>query len=728
MIFRNIMIEEKKLKEILRKLPHSPGIYKMLDKEGKVIYIGKAKELDKRVKQYFQKNYAHSTRTKKLLENISDIEFTTVDTELEAMILEHSLIKQFLPKYNVIMKDDKSYVYIKITKEDFPRVQIVRKIQKDNAYYIGPKTAAHKVNDTFIILKKIFPFRHCNLDIEMIKENSKEPHEIKVSNRTIKYPCLDFYIKRCIAPCIGKCTKEEYSGIIENVKRFLEGKPDNIVKDLREKMMLAANKKDFERAGKIRDQIQKIESILEKQKISDPNQEDKDIINYIIIKESAYFNLFQIRNGKLLGQENFILTAKELDDNTQDNEVLEAFMTQYYELATDIPKEILIPHETENTEKINIFLKKISDKSVLITVPQRGDKNKLLEMSLNNAKIFADRNKPSWQEESEDTKSALEALQKTLKLKNPIKRLECYDISHLSGTDTVGSMIVFENGIPKNNMYRKFKLRTVIDTPDDYKSMEEVLTRRFSKISSEMKNQEYTFKKSTQKYTKEILKQEKETMKENKLTIKDFYILEKNIKGKTSIAGLAAVKNLSPKVSQIFGLFINPKERGAKLGHKLLKGIIEKAKAKRVYLICKPELLDYYLTLGFEQINKLPEEITLNCDICSINEYKKKLFIVYDKLKHPKDESFEKIPDLIIVDGGKGQLSVASKVLKDLEIDIPHISIAKQFEEIYTPNSSAPILIDKTSPTLHLLQRARDEAHRFAITYNKDLREKRMKA
>jgi len=721
------MIEEKKLKEILKKLPHAPGIYKMLDIEGKIIYIGKAKELYKRVKQYFQKNYEHSTRTKKLLESVANIECTSVDNELEAMILEHNLIKQFLPKYNVIMKDDKSYVYIKITNEDFPRVQIVRKIEKDDAKYIGPKTAAHKVKDTFIILKKIFPFRHCNLDIDMIKENQKEPHDVKIGNRTIKYPCLDFYIKRCIAPCIGRCTKDEYKNIIENVTRFLEGKPDNIIKDLKDKMMVAASKKDFERAGKIRDQIKKIEDILEKQKISDPNQEDKDVINYIVVRERAFFNLFQVRNGKLIGQENFILNTKGIEDNAQDNETMEAFIKQYYELATDIPKEILIPHNLENEDAIKQMLTKLKNKSVKIIIPKIGDKNKLLEMSLNNAKIFADRNKVSWQEESEDNKNAIIELQKILKIKNEIKRLECYDISHLSGTDTVGSMIVFENGAPKNTMYRKFKLRTLEDKPDDYKSMEEVLIRRFSKISSDFKNKDYTFKKATKKYEKQIQKQEKDAMKQNNLTLNDFYILEKDEKGKKSIAGLAAVKNLSEKVSQIFGLFVNPKERGSKLGHKLLKNIIEKAKAKRVYLICRPELLDYYLTLGFEQINKLPEEITLNCDICTLNEYKKKLFVVYDKLKHKPDESFQKIPDLIIIDGGKGQLSVADKVLKDLEMNIPHISIAKQLEEIFIPGKDSSIILPKNNKTLHLLQRARDEAHRFAITYNKDLRAKRMK-
>ncbi|MEK7085593.1 MAG: excinuclease ABC subunit UvrC, partial [Patescibacteria group bacterium] len=303
-----MMTENKNLQKVLKNLPKAPGVYKMIDKEGRVIYVGKAKDVSKRIKQYFQKNYEHSTRTRKLLENVTNIETIIVDSELEAVILEHNLIKQLQPKYNVIMKDDKNYVYIKITLEDFPRVQIVSRIEKDNAKYIGPKTAAHKVQETFKILKKIFPFRHCGLDIKIIKDN-----EVEITNKVIKYPCLDYYIKRCIAPCIGKCSIKEYQKIIKNVENFLEGKTENILKDLKRQMQEYSAAKNFEKAAKIRDKLLKIEEIVERQKVQDQNQEDKDVINYCVSQDRAYFNLFQIRDGKLIGQENFTLSATDID-------------------------------------------------------------------------------------------------------------------------------------------------------------------------------------------------------------------------------------------------------------------------------------------------------------------------------------------------------------------------------------------------------------------------------
>ena len=721
---RNFMIEEKKLKKILKDIPVSPGVYKMTDEEGKVIYIGKAKNLNNRVKQYFQKNYQHSSRTKKLLEKISDLKYTVVDTELEAIILESNLIKQFLPKYNVIMKDDKNYVYIRISKEDFPRITIVRKVEKDGAKYLGPKTAAHKVTETFKVLKKIFPFRSCGLDLEIIKEKPEGDSEINVSNKVIKYPCLDYYIKQCVAPCIGKCKKTEYQTIIQNVEKFLQGKADNVLKDLNTQMITAAQNKDFEKAAKIRDKIGKIQNILEKQKVSDPNQEDKDLINYVIARDNAYFNLFQIRDGKLLGQENFILSAKDRDDNSTDPEVLESFLLQYYTIATDIPKEILIPHQLENTEEMKTFIENQSTHKTHIIIPKIGTKNHLLEMSLNNAKIYADRHKPSWQDENYFAENILKELQTIIKSKNPPKRIECYDISHLSGTDTVGSMIVFENGIPKNNMYRKFKLRTVIDKPDDYKSLTEVLTRRLSKITNNIHSKEYIFKKAPKKYQKTIEKIiEKEKLRQG-INLKKFYILEKNEK---TLAGFAALTEHSNKASEINAFSIMPKERGNKIGHKLLKNIIAKSKAKRVYLICKEELRDYYLSIGFEEIKIIPKELIESHGTCTAcDTLNKPLIVVYDKLKHKPDESFEKIPDLIIIDGGKGQLQAGLKVLQDLNLNITCISLAKQLEEIFVPWQKDSIILPKTNEALKLLQRSRDEAHRFAITYNKDLRSKRL--
>lgn len=681
------MIEEKQLKKILSQAPHSPGVYKMLNSENAVIYVGKAKDLSARIKQYFQKNYEHSSRTKKLLENITDLSFTAVDSELEAIILESTLIKQLQPKYNVIMKDDKGFVYIKITKEDFPRIQIVRKPEKDGAEYIGPKTAAHKVNETLKVLKKIFPFRHCNLDIEFIGAN-----KVNVLNRTIKYPCLDHYIKTCASPCIGKCTPQEYAKIIENIKNFLKGKDTDIVKSLNEQMQKFAQNKDFERAAKTRDKIQKIKDILERQKVSSPNLNNQDIINYLVTQEKAYFNLFQIREGKLIGQENFILTAKNSDDNTQENEILKAFIIQYYEISTDIPKEILIPHKIEDQKEFEQLFK------TSFTIPKIGEKNKLLEMSLNNAKIFADRNKPSWQTESELTISASKNLQELLKIEKPLKRIECYDISHLSGTETVGSMIVFTNGAPDKEMYRKFRLKTVQNKPDDYKSMEEILKRRFMKIAEESNFQDYTFKKATKKELKLIKKAEK---------TRTFYILKENKKQ----VGHISIKEYSTKIAEISDIKAANKE----IENKLIKETIKKTKSKRVYASPNKEFIEQYLLLGFEEIKQQPKEL----------EHSKKTFLLYDKQKHQPDKSFEKIPDLIVIDGGKGQLSIATKVLNELKIKIPHISLAKQFEEIFTQDNKV-INLEKTSPTLHLLQRARDEAHRFAITYNQKLRSKKL--
>lgn len=714
------MPENKKIKKILANLPQTPGIYKMIDGEGKIIYIGKAKDISKRVKQYFQKDYQHSSRTRKLIENIENIEAIGVDSELEAMILETNLIKQFQPRYNILMKDDKNYVYIKITNEDFPQIQIVRKIEKDRAKYIGPKTAAHKIKDTFKFLKKIFPFRHCTLGIE-----SLGGEKVKITKKTIKYPCLDYYIKRCAAPCIEKCSKEEYSRIIQNVKDFLEGKGENILKTLKEQMQDYAIQKKFEKAAKIRDKIKKIKEILEKQKVDDHTQENKDIINYCTTHGRAYFNLFQIRDGKLIGQENFILQSHseaassgrsvgeaqklkaEDNVNLESQEILSSFLKQYYSIATDIPPEILIPHEAEKIPKIKMI------------IPQKGTKNKLLEMSLKNAQIFADRNKPSWQEESELTKKAAEELQELLKIKEPLKRIECYDISHLSGTSTVGSMIVFEKGIPKKDHYRKFQIRTVIEKPDDYQSMGEVLQRRFSKISQEIQHKDYKFKKAGKKDKKFIKKHNKVNFDKEK---KPFYILEKNKK----TVGFVSIDEHSDKVSEIRNLWLHKKERGKKLGYKILKGIIAKAKAKRVYALCKKELKDYYALFGFEEIKKVPEELEERYKYLT-KKFDTAFPMVYDKNKHKPDKSFNQIPNLVIVDGGKGQLGVAEKVFNELNLQIPHVALAKQLEEIHCPGLTNPIILQSNNDALKLLQRARDEAHRFAISYNRNLRSKRTK-
>jgi excinuclease ABC subunit C len=709
-------IEAKKLKNILKNLPKAPGIYKMTNEEGRVIYVGKAKDLSKRVKQYFKKGYEHSTRTKKLIEKVDNVETITVDNELEAVILEHNLIKQLQPKYNVIMKDDKSYVYIKITREDFPRIQVVRHTdrKKDNAKYIGPKTAANKVRDTLKLLKKLFPFRHCNLDIQ-----TKGDNKVIVTHKTIKYPCIDYHIKRCIGPCIDKCSPEEYQKIIQNVEDFLEGKAGNVLKSLQEQMQKYAKNHKFEQAAKLRDRIKKVESILERQNVSDDSANNQDIINYCTTHGNAYFNLFQVRNGKLIDQENFILKAEEVEEE-ENVEVLEAFLKQYYELATDIPKEILLPHKLEHQKEIKEFIESHSQIKNRLLVPQRGKKNKLLEMSLKNARIYADRNKPSWQEESELTENAIKELAKLIKSEKPIKRLECYDISHLSGTDTVGSMIVFQKGVPKKDQYRKFKLRTVQGKPDDFKSMEEVLYRRLNKISQNIQHQEYKFKKA-RKVDKKII--EKNAKIDLEKSDKQFYILEKEKEAQ----GFIAIEEHSPKISELTNLWIKKELRGEKIGYKLIREALKKAKSKRVYGIIKPELRDYYLLQGFEEIKKVPEELEEQLKKCKKRHKETPIAIAFDKYKHKEDKSFTSIPDLIVIDGGKGQLSSATKILKQLNMEIPYISLAKRLEEIFIPGEKTSIVLPKNNEALKLLQRARDEAHRFAISYNRNLRSKKFK-
>ncbi len=663
----------KKLKNILTKLPSSPGIYKMLDEEGLVIYLGKAKNLKHRVKSYFQKNYSHSSRTKVLLEKVENIDFIAVDSDLEATILEHNLLKQLKPKYNVIMKDDKSYVYIKITKEDFPRIEIVRKPEKDNAKYIGPKTSTQKVKDTLKLLKSLFPYRHCGLSIKLLKENEIPPHEVEIGNKVIKYPCLDYHIKKCSAPCIGMIGKEKYMETIQNVVLFLEGKSDFLIEELKSKMAKFALDKQFEKAAKLRDKLKQIENISEKQKISSPDRKDSDIINYLINDKRAYFNLFQIRNGNLTGQENFVYEAKLEENNTSSSEVLETFLKDYYLQTNDLPKEILIPHETENAEEIEKFIENQREKKVNLIIPKIGEKIKLLEMSLNNAKIFADRSRPSWKEESDDNTNALKKLSKSVKLKSPAKRMECYDISHFGGTNTVASMVVFENGAPKPKEYRKFKLKTLNGTIDDFKSMEEILKRRLAYLEE----RKWSMKKIKNKNQYEI-----------KLSKKTFKIEFEKPKVKTLI-----LKSEIPKeIKNIIKI--------------ILLEIAKKEKIAKVYCNYSNKEKEQLLLQGFEELKNTTE----NQNLC---------FYVS---KHKLDESFSKKPDLIIIDGGKGQLKSATKAMKERNLKIPMISLAKKFEEIFLPTKSDPIILKKNSPELRLLQRIRDEAHRFAITFQKNSR------
>lgn len=701
---------EEYLKHLLKNLPHHPGVYKMKDKDGTIIYVGKAKDLKNRVSSYFNKSNDQTPKTQKMVEQIIDIDYTIVDSELEALILETNLIKELRPKYNILMKDDKNYVYIKITvNEDFPRIMIVRKVLKDKARYFGPKTAQHKVDSLLKILKKLFPYRHCQLDINYERPlqqgeitNPNTRHKVTVSHATIKYPCLDYHIKRCVGPCIGTVSKEEYRAIIDQIIRFLEGKQLEIIDHIKNQMMQAAAEKKFEQAAKLRDKLTQIEELMEKQKISEPTHHNVDVIGYVSIDNRAYFNLFQIREGKLINQENFILGA----DAINDDELISSFLEQYYESATDLPAEILIPSQIDSPETMELWLTNMKGSKVKITVPQKGKKDNLLDLSYKNAESYAKQMQVKWQgAEKQDRTEALKELQKILNLPTPPKRMECYDISHNQGTETVSSMVVFENGFPKKEDYRRFRLhQQTPGKPDDFASMKETLSRRLKYLkpgAEELRVQIRKFPEDKAKIQKELKELKIKPVKNNiyvpvtkqKNTVAAL-ILSEPVKGKFVIEKIQPPLNQNDLVLSV-------------------KKILEKLKTGRIYITVATKEVAIWEESGFQQIYKNPDSIKVKSG---------KTLLVFDKNKYESDKSFEQKPDLIIIDGGKGQLNMAVEAAQILKITIPFISIAKREEEIFIPGQKTSLLLPEQSPILHLIEHLRDEAHRFAVSYHHNLR------
>ena len=451
------------IQEHLKQLPDEPGVYLMKDKFDKIIYVGKAKILKNRVRQYFQSSKNHSSKVKSMVKNIDKFEYIITDSELEALILECNLIKKYKPKYNVLLRDDKTYPYIKVTtNEDFPRVLKVRKVIKDKAKYFGPYTNTTAVNDTLDIIKNIYPIRTCNIDIE---------RAIKTNMR----PCLNLHIKRCVGPCTGNVTKEEYNKMIEEIILFLSGKEEKLIDILKEKMNKCAMDFNFEEAAIYRDKIKSLEDMMEKQKIdtstSDLNQ---DVIAMARAHDEACVQVFFVRNGKIVGREHFILEG--VMDSTRES-ILGSFVKQFYMEQEYVPKEIIIEDEIEDSFILSEWLSSKKGQKVTIRVPQKGEKKSLIEMVRKNAieylEKFSDMNKRKY----EKSIGALEELKQILNLDNIPKRIESFDISNIQGVDSIGSMVVFTNGKKDKKEYRRYKIKTVIG-PNDYDSMAEIVERR----------------------------------------------------------------------------------------------------------------------------------------------------------------------------------------------------------------------------------------------------------
>jgi excinuclease ABC subunit C len=556
------------IQQILDTLPEKPGCYLMKDDKGRIIYVGKAVNLKNRVRSYFHATAQGDPKTRKLVRNIRDIEWIVVGSELEALILEMNLIKRHKPRYNVRLKDDKRYPYIKVHWQDpFPKVTVTRQMKQDGSRYFGPYTSVWAVHQTLDVLRKIFPYLTCNREIT--GEDTRA--------------CLYYDIKLCTAPCIGAITREDYRQIIDDLCKFLEGRTGPIVTRLTEEMEKASEALRYERAAAIRDQLQAIDKVVERQKVVSSDQTDSDVIAMARSDGEACVQVFFIRSGKLIGREYFVLEGTEEEN---EEEILSEFVKQFYSQAAFVPQKVLLPSELEEAQIINQWLnsRKSGDK-VDIVVPHQDVNRELVEMATENAVETLNALRTRWEADKSKQTTALAELQEALNLAEPPNRIECYDISTTQGVASVGSMVVFEQGTPNKKLYRRFNIKTVLGQ-DDFASMEEVLTRRFRRW----------------------------------------------------------------KIAQ---------EEGEKVGK-------------------KPDL------------------------------------------------AFSILPDLLLVDGGKGQLSRAVRVLESFDLldRVPAAGLAKQEEELFVPGVRESILLEDHSQGLYLVQRIRDEAHRFAITAHRKRRRK----
>lgn len=454
------------IQEQLKKLPAEPGVYLMKDENDKIIYVGKAISLKNRVRQYFQSSKNHSSKVKSMVKNIKSFEYIITDSELEALILECNLIKKYRPKYNVLLRDDKTYPYIKVTvNEDFPRVLKVRRVLRDKAKYFGPYTNVEAVNDTLDVIRNIYPIRTCNVDIERAIKNNMRP-------------CLNLHIKRCVGPCTGNVSKEEYNKMIEEILLFLSGKEETLIEILKEKMNKCSMEFNFEEAAIYRDKIINLQEMMQKQKI-DVSTDDinQDIIAMAYNDEEACVQAFFIRHGKIVGREHFILEGTK--DSSKES-ILGSFVKQFYMKAEYIPKEIIIESEIEDQIVLEEWLSNIKGQKVSIRVPQKGDKKSLISMVKKNAMEYLEKFSNLNKRKYERSEGALIELAQVLELEEPPRRIESYDISNIQGVDSIGVMVVFTNGIKDKKEYRRYKIKTV-EGPNDYDSMAEILDRRLQK-------------------------------------------------------------------------------------------------------------------------------------------------------------------------------------------------------------------------------------------------------
>lgn len=588
----------------LASLPTRPGVYLMKDASGTIIYVGKARSLRNRVRTYFQSLDDAPGRTRAMVSHIADFEYIVTSSELEALLLEDNLVKKHKPRYNVRLRDDKHYPYIRVSlEEQYPRIYRVRQMRDDGGRYFGPFTSSQAVNETLALVKRLFPYRSCNLDI---RDEAEDP--------THGRACLEYHIHRCLAPCIKAVDQTTYRATIEQACLFLAGKQADVVRALRDQMAVAAESLQFERAARLRDQIQAVERVIEKQKVVSSTLLDQDVIGLAREDSQACLQLFLVRGGKITGRDHHVFHDV---DEVPDGELLSAFLQQFYNDAVALPTEVLLPTEPDDLDLLQEFLRSSRKGRSELLVPKRGDKQKLVDLANENARELLAHERVKFLSNRQRTLEAASELGRYLELPGFPHRIECYDISNIQGTSAVGAMVVFLDGQPRNQEYRRFKIKTVQGS-DDFSMLREMLRRRFSRA------------------------------------VRD----RADAAEQADVLDADQIVAVDPDTSEPLAAVMPADERAADSG-----------------------------------------EIR---------------------------EGWAAWPDLVIVDGGKGQVSSAAEVFAELGIShIPLYGLAKQQEELFKPGESRSLLLPRTAPSLYLLQRIRDETHRFAITFHRQVRGKK---
>ncbi len=720
-----LMILRKRVAEV----PLKPGVYRWMDKDGSVMYVGKAKSLRNRMKSYVQEGPQpspfglrpagkRSAWTEIMVRQIADFDVTVVRNELEALILEANLIKQLKPKFNVLLKDDKGYAYVRLTREKYPRVGLVWRmdpsdVRASGAKYFGPFLGAWGPRQTLDMLDGILKFTACKKSLDALN------HPTPGSAKVLGTPCLDYQIGKCCGLCVGAVTEADYCQRIAEVEHFFRGHYGAIKKKAQEQMKAAAAEQKFERAARTRDVLKFIDELESKQIVSDTSGENADIFGIALRRGKIQVILLRERDGKVVERVDFALKGEA----ESASDALAQFLPQYYGETQDIPGLILLPEAIEEQATMETWLREKADKAVHIVVPERGKKSKLLELASKNAEQKVEQQFAAWEAEAQKVESALIELAGLLGLKEPPRRIEGYDISHLGGTATVASMVVFLHGKAKREHYRSFNMRTVKEGDiDDYKSLAEALRRRLKYLTDDLKTSIARCeegginiskaRKAEQKTIEEIVKAHPESLGAENLDYKNFLVARRDEK----IVGFAQLYSYSPSVRAIRTVWIDAAERGKRLGQLIVRCLLKGIEKGKAYVTLPADLEEYYAELGFRHVEEGPvvlEEL-LQKIAKEYPDQPRGIMLMYEAKQNKPDVSFTDRPDLLLIDGGKGQLSAAKAVLDDMKLEIPIASLAKREEEIFLPDSSDPLIVQNDSQARFLLQRIRDESHRFA--------------